>query len=178
MAAFTENEVDKTLDWEILLYGGISMYRNRKYLNDDLQWLRLRGYRVYRIDCKAWTSEAMMLESFGEVLSFPAYYGRNFNALRDCLWDVEVPNDSGLAIILDSYDLYARNAGLALKNLETRAAETVLDILAECSRYFLLRGRRFITLVQSDDPLMAFEGLAGVSTHWNRREWLNKDRGL
>jgi RNAse (barnase) inhibitor barstar len=170
MAAFTEDEVDKTLDWEILLYGSISMYRNRKYLDDDLQWLRLRGYRVYSIDCKAWKSEAAMLESFGEVLSFPAYYGRNFNALRDCLGDVEVPDESGLVVVLDSYDWYTRNVGLAGK--------TVLGILAECSRHFLLRGRRFITLVQSDDPLMGFEGLAGVSTHWNRREWLNKDRGL
>ncbi|WP_433973903.1 barstar family protein [Tunturiibacter lichenicola] len=178
MAAFTGDEVDKTLDWEILLYGSISMYRNRMYLDDDLQWLRLRGYRVYSIDCKAWKSEAAMLESFGEVLSFPAYYGQNFNALIDCLKDVEVPDGSGLAIVLDSYDLYARNVGLAGKNPDTRAAETVLDILARCSRYFLLRGRRFIILVQSDDPLLAFEGLAGISTHWNRREWLNKDRGL
>jgi RNAse (barnase) inhibitor barstar len=178
MAVFTEDEEDKTLDWEILLYGSISMYRNREYLDDDLQWLRARGYRVYSIDCKTWTSEAVMLASLGEALSFPAHYGRNFNALRDCLWDVVVPDDGGLAIVLDSYDLYARNGGSEGNNFETRAAHVFLGILAECSRYFLLRGRRFITLVQSDDPSMHFEGLAGVSTHWNRREWLNKDRGL
>jgi RNAse (barnase) inhibitor barstar len=177
MAAFTDDE-GNSLDWEILLYGSISLYRNRKYLDDDLQWLRVRGYRVCSIDCKTWTSEAAMLESFGEALSFPDYYGRNFNALKDCLCDVEVPDDSGLAIVLDSYELYARNAGSAGSNFEMRAAQIVLEILAECSRYFLLRGRRFITLVQSDDPAMHFEGLAGVSTHWNRREWLNKDRGL
>ena len=111
MAAFTEDEVDKTLDWEILLYGSISIYRNREYLNDDLRWLRLRSYRVYSIDCKAWKSEAAMLESFGEVLSFPAYYGRNFNALIDCLEDVEVPDDGGLAVVLDSYDFYAQKRG-------------------------------------------------------------------
>ena len=42
----------------------------------------------------------------------------------------------------------------------------------------LLTGKRLIILVQSDDPCMEFNQLGGVSAEWNRREWLNKDRGL
>jgi hypothetical protein len=177
MAAFRDDE-DNALDWEILLNGSISLYRNRKYLDDDLQWLQLRGYRVYRIDCKTWVSEGSLHESLQETLSFPDYYGRNFNALRDCLWDLEVPDDGGLAIVLSSYDVYASGPGSKGRHSGMHDAETILDILAKASRYFLLRGRRLIILVQSNDPLMHFQSLAGVSTQWNRREWLNKDRGL
>jgi hypothetical protein len=177
MAAFMDDE-NNTLDWKILLDGSISLYRNHKYLDDDLQWLQLHGYSVYGIDCKTWTSDDSMHESLEEALSFPAYYGRNFDALRDCLEDIEVPSEGGLAIVLDSYDVYAGGAGSTGKKLETHTARTVLDIFARTSRYFLLRGRRFITLVQSDNPSMQFENLGGVSTHWNKREWLNKDRAL
>jgi RNAse (barnase) inhibitor barstar len=172
MAAFKDDE-ENNLDWMILRNGSISLYRNRKYLDDDLQWLRLRGYRVYLIDCGTWMSDESMHTSLEESLSFPAYYGRNFNALKDCLEDLEVSYEGGLVIVLDSYDAYANGAGSTVDS-----AKTILHILAECSRYFLLRGLRFMTLVQSDDPLMHFEGLGGVSTQWNRREWLNKDRGI
>src|SRR5277367_3158649 len=146
MAAFKDDE-DNTLDWEILLNGSISLYRKRKYLDDDLQWLRIHGYRVYSINCKTWISGASMHESLEEALSFPAYYGRNFDALRDCLGDVEIPFDGGVAVVLDSYDVYAGGGGSAEKQLRTHAAKTVLDIFAKCSRHFLLRGRRFITLI-------------------------------
>ena len=60
----------------------------------------------------------------------------------------------------------------------TTAAEALLDIFAGTSRYKLLTGRRLITLVQADEPSIRFEKLGGVSAEWNRREWLNKDRGL
>ena len=177
MAAFGQDE-DNTLDWEILRDGGISLYRNRQYLSDDAQWLELRGYRTLAVDCAIWTSYAAMHESLEESLSFPAYYGRNFNALEDCLWDLEVPDDGGLALILKSYDTYARGLGSANQKTGMDDAKAVLHILAGTSRYFLLFGKRFIVLVQSDDPRMSFEGLGGVATQWNRREWLNKDRGL
>jgi Barstar (barnase inhibitor) len=177
MAVFGQDE-DRTLDWSILRDGGISLYRNRKYLGEDMKWLELQGYRVFSVDCAAWTSHDALHKSLEEWLSFPAYYGRNFHALRDCLSDLEVSDDGGLALVLNSYDVYARGLGATNQKTGTHDAQTVLHILAETSRYFLLRGRRFITLVQSDDPSMSFEGLGGVATQWNRREWLNKDRGL
>lgn len=51
-------------------------------------------------------------------------------------------------------------------------------VIAGASRRMLLTGKRLIILVQSDDPRMEFNQLGGVSAEWNRREWLNKDRGL
>jgi hypothetical protein len=177
MAAFGQDE-DGALDWTILRDGGISLYRNRKYLSDDAQWLALQGYRILNVECATWSSHDAIHESLEKSLSFPAYYGRNFNALKDCLWDLEVPSDGGLALVLNSYGVYANGLGSANQKTGMHDAKTVLHILAGTSRYFLLFGRRFIVLVQSNDPSMSFEGLGGVATQWNRREWLNKDRGL
>jgi hypothetical protein len=42
----------------------------------------------------------------------------------------------------------------------------------------MLFGKRLIILVQSDDPLIVFDGLGGVRATWNSREWLNKNRGV
>jgi RNAse (barnase) inhibitor barstar len=108
-------------------------------------------------------------DSLEKNLSFPSYYGRNFHALLDCLRDLNVPVEGGVAIVFRAFDVYSSSSN---------DARMILDIFGRASRYFLLTGRRFLVLVQSDDPLMHYEGLACVSTIWNRREWLNKDRGL
>jgi hypothetical protein len=94
------------------------------------------------------------------------------------LSDLDIPEDGGVAIVLYSYDVYANGLGSACAPSGTKAAEALLDIFAGTSRYMLLTGRRLITLVQSAEPSIRFEKLGGASAQWNRREWLNKDRGL
>ena len=169
---------ENALDYQVLRDGSVSLYRNPLYLEEDLQWLRQRGYRIYRVDCTTWSSEAALHESLQGALAFPAYYGKNRNALWDCMSDLEIPEDGGVAIVLSCYDVYANGPGSACTPSGTKAAEALLDIFAGTSRYMLLTGRRLITLVQSADPSIRFEKLGGVSAEWNRREWLNKDRGL
>jgi hypothetical protein len=48
-----------------------------------------------------------MHESLQAALTFPDYYGENFNALNDVIPDLDVPDDGGVALVLTSYDLYA-----------------------------------------------------------------------
>jgi hypothetical protein len=120
-----------------------------------------------------------MHESLQDVFRFPEYYGKNLDALWDCMTDLLVPKEGGVAIVLNSYDVYTRGPGSSRASGETTAAaQTVLDIMASASRVMLLTGKRLITLVQSDDPRMQFGKLGGVSAEWNKREWLNRDRAL
>jgi RNAse (barnase) inhibitor barstar len=117
-----------------------------------------------------------MHDSLKDALSFPSYYGRNLNALNDCMCeDLQVPDAGGLALVLRHY---ANGPGAVLDSKGMSGAEIVLDIFARASRYYMLTGRRLITLAQSDDPTVHFDYLDGVSATWNWREWLNKDRGL
>ena len=177
MAIFGESPYND-LDYQILQNGGISMYRNHLYLEEDIQWLTQNRYLIYHMDCTTWVSEAAMHESLQKTLSFPAYYRGNRDALDDCMPDLDIPEDGGASIVLHAYDEYAKGPGSVHGANGSTAAEGLLDIFAGASRRVLLFGKRLITLVQSEDPRIRFDRLGGVSAQWNRREWLNKDRGL
>ena len=73
-------------------------------------------------------------KSLEDVLSFPSHYVKNLNALRECLWDLPVPEDGGMVIVLTSYDEFVRGAGSIIFRSERTLAEVLLDVLAEASR--------------------------------------------
>jgi hypothetical protein len=97
------------------------------------------------------------------VPSFPNYYGRSLDAWNDCLSDLPVPELGGVALVLRRFDSYSNGSGAALMHSGRMEAEVILDILAGTARYFLVFGRRCVTLVQTDDPKARFERLACVS---------------
>jgi hypothetical protein len=169
---------ENALDYVVIRDGGITIYRNLGYLEEDVQWLQDKRYRIHRVDCANWASENAMHESLQSALSFPDYYGKNFDALNDVVPDLEVPDDGGVALVLTSYDVYANGQGTSLAGSGVNQGEIVLDILSRASHTFLLTGKRFLTIIQSSDPHMHYGKLGGRAPMWNWREWLHKDRGL
>jgi RNAse (barnase) inhibitor barstar len=172
MATFTEGE-SNALDYTILRDGGVSLYKRRDFLQQDSGQLSAAGYKLFHFACEMWMSEEQMHQSLSKELVFPSYYGNNLNALDDVRMDFDVPPAGGVALVFLRYDEFVQSAGAAYG-----LAEAVLDILSRTSHEFLLMGRRFLTLVQSDDPQLSFPKLGGRAPGWNRREWLNRDRGL
>lgn len=171
MAAFTGDPNESTrLDWRILQNGAISLYFQRHALADDIAWLREHGYEIHEFDCSQWTSESEFHADVSRDLGFPSWYGRNLNAFNDSLSDLVVPDNGGVALVLVRYDLFVQR----LPNV----AWHVLDIVDVNSRRFLLFGRRLIALVQSDDPSISFDPVGARPVMWNRREWLDRQRGL
>jgi RNAse (barnase) inhibitor barstar len=119
-----------------------------------------------------------MHESLKAQLSFPDYYGKNLNALDECvLDDLVVPDSGGLALVLNHYDRFYKPV-LNRASDEGSTAAVVLSIFTKAVRYHMLFGRRLLILVQSDDPTIEFGRLGGAAAWWNHREWLNKNRGL
>jgi len=179
MAVFNADEVnDQQLDWTTLRDGGVALYWRPEVLANDLSWLAANGYTIIQFEAAAWESEEQMHDSLKSSLSFPDYYGKNLNALNECLWDdLIVPEAGGLVLVLNHYDCFAR--AIQFNDSEGRSfAQIVLHVLARAVRYHMLFGRRLLILVQSDDPRIRFDNLAAVSAAWNPREWLNKNRGL
>ena len=128
-------------------------------------------------DAASWSSDADMYEHLAAGLHFPDYFGRNLNALNDCMsdvasgdygWDVEA--HTGLVIVLRSFDAFAA--------VDPGTAQIVLDILARQARGALLIGHRLICLVQSNDPQLSFEPVGAMPVAWNDAEWLNSKRCL
>ena len=179
MAAFNQQDRhEDRLDWEILRDGSVALYWRRELLDEDASWFRQQNYQVLSLDCGRWSSSDEMHMDLQRTLNLPAYYGKNLDALNDCLSDLPVPEVGGIALVLSRFDAYAKGPGAAHVGSRRPEAEVVLDLFARASRYHLLTGRRLLTLVQTDDPRIRFDGLACVFADWNRREWLNKNRGL
>ena len=181
MAAFRNAPEDwKSLDWQILRDGGIVLYCRQEHLANDVQWLADRGYDVYRLDCGLWRSEDDIYSDFGRVLRFSEWWGsqwgQNRDALEDCLTDLPVRDSGGVAIVFRRFNAYVDGFGSAPIGDQPNGAESLLGVMARTSRFFLLTGRRFITLVQTDDPKMRFGPLGAISAVWNRQEWLKKNR--
>jgi len=179
MAAFNSDVSDEgPLDWIILRDGGIFLYWRSELLADDLSWLKQNGYQIVSFSTGEWRSEYEMHESLQEALTFPDYYGRNLDALNECVWDdMVVPDAGGLVIVFRGYDRFAKVLGKRATDQKS-TAEIVLDIFARAVRYHMLYGRRLIILVQSGDPDIRFGPVGGQPPRWNQREWFNKDRGV
>jgi len=169
MAIFRdEPEEFERLDWMLLQDGAVTLYFRPQVLAEDIEWLKEHDYEVDTFDCSVWVGESEMHEALSCGLDFLGYYGRNLNALNDCIGDIGVPEEGGRVLVFNRYDSFAAN--------EPQLAWSVLDIMEVNSRRLLLVGRRLIILVQSDDPGISFESVGGRAVMWNTREWLNTSR--
>jgi hypothetical protein len=99
------------------------------------------------------------------ALHFPDYYGRNLDALNDCMRDIEPAEEStGFVLVFTGYDRFADSCPYD--------AQVVLDIFASHARHAALFGQRMICLVQSDDPDIEFKPVGAEPVMWNNTEWL------
>jgi hypothetical protein len=175
MAAF-DPEADLSHDRAIglLINTSVTLFWRRKVLDETTSWLDAHGYQVTGLNTSSWSTERDLHRDIAAALDFPDYYGRNLDALNDCMRDVVsqdygwAPNTTGLALVFTGYDAFAAHC--------PRAAQIVLDILADQSRSAALFGRRLMCLVQSNDPDIKFAPVGATPVAWNDAEWLDPKR--
>ncbi len=177
MAAFDETTLNfkdsdgrerECLDWAMLRYGPIAMFRKPAVLADSIAWLEKHGYTVAQTDCEACGSKEEVLWAIGSVLGFERAPYPNLDAFNDDCRYIEVPADGGFAVVLHRFDRVAAKL--------PEVARDLLDIFAHTSWDNLLFGRRFLCLVRSEDPWIEFGPVGGHEPWWNGREWFNADR--
>jgi Barstar (barnase inhibitor) len=170
--AYTDNQGQQRerLDWALLKNGPIALYFRREILAEALEWFRLNQYTIAEVDCRACDSKAELLKTIGRVLGFPAWPSPNLDGFNDDFSELVVPEVGGFILVLSGFDHAARK--LPDESLH------MLDIIALASRDQILFGKRFLCLVQSDDPEISFGLVGGAAPMWNPREWLNKNRGV
>ena len=91
-----------------------------------------------------WTgadTKAAFLAAVGEALDFPDYYGQNFDALADCLYDVG-RDVAGVVLLWDGWGTLAR--------ADQRAFNVALSVLG--SRVNDQRGVPFSVLLRGEGP--------------------------
>lgn len=117
------------LDWQILRDGGIHLYWRREYLLADTEWFSKHDYEISEFDCDTWTSQDVMFSEFARLLRLPDYFGRNLDALDECIQDLPLTESRGALLVLRGFDTYAAAAG-SVPTEKLRYAELVLDIIA------------------------------------------------
>lgn len=165
MAIFQNNPDEwQRLDWSILQKGWTSMYWKKEILETDLTWFKSENYSIVDFDCKTWTDEKEMHKQLKQKLNFPDYYGENFDALNDCLSDIEIL-DTGQIVTFRHLD-----------NFDVRRVQILLDVFANNARQQMLFGKRLIVLAQVDNPNYQLDHVGATPVMWNGAEWLNSNR--
>lgn len=165
------------IDFRLVHNTFVTMFWRPALLDDTVGWLRSHDYRVAEFDAESWPSDAEMYDDISAALDFPDHFGRNLDALNDCMRDVvsgdygwDADSNTGLVIVLRAFDAFTA--------VDRRIAQTMLDIFADHARYALLIGHRVICLIQSNDPSLAFDPMGAMPVMWNDAEWANSKRGL
>lgn len=169
-------ETTHSVDFRLVHNTFVTMFWRSSLLDETVDWLRSHAYHVVEFDAGSWASDADMYDDVALGLNFPDYFGRNLDALNDCMrdvasadcgWDADA---TGLVIVLKAFDVFTA--------VDRRTAQIMLDIFADQARRAILIGHRIICLVQSNDPQLAFDPVGAMPVVWNESEWLNSKRGL
>lgn len=161
-------------DLRLLAPASVRLFWRRTVLDETTTWLRRDGYQVTELDAARWLAASDLHDAFADAFDFPEHYGRNLDALADCLGEVATygygssPAAAGLVLTLHRYDTYA--------SADPDTAGAVLDIFAGAARTGLLIGHRMLCLVQSDDPEIAFPPVGATPVLWNDEERRTADR--
>ena len=62
------------------------------------------SFAVFRVDLAGVSDKVALLKAIGDAMAFPEWYGRNWDALLDCLADLGWQSAEGYVVILEHCD--------------------------------------------------------------------------
>ena len=152
----------------LLHFGPIVLYCSKYVLEDDIRKLVAEAFDIRRLDAAKWGVGVDPHADLQGALGLPAYYGKNLNALRDCMQDLIITDDGGMAVILADFDDFARR--------ERDFARGILDAFAYGSRFLQVFGKTLLVMVHTKNPDVDFGELGAVTAWWNEKEFVRADR--
>ena len=103
---------------------------------------RLRGLRPFEVDCGSVRTKRRLMEQLARSLAFPDYFGANWDALADCLTDLEwVPAD-GYVLTLRGLQGLARQS--------PRDYAMLLGVLTDAAQYWQQEEVAFYVLLAGE----------------------------
>jgi hypothetical protein len=105
---------------------------------------RAAGLHCVRADLGGCTGKAALLERLASVLSFPAWFGNNWDALADCLGDLSwLPGNGHLLVLEDCRRFYAA---------APRDYEILLEVLTDAAGASRTRALPFWAFISMAAP--------------------------
>ncbi|MBC3936495.1 barstar family protein [Undibacterium sp. CY7W] len=83
------------------------------------------GQLYFHVDLVHAASKKAVLTAIGQSMHFPSHYGANFDALADCLSELDIGNASGIVLVLENLP--------ALADFDLAAKEILLEILQDAA---------------------------------------------
>ncbi|MBO3743064.1 hypothetical protein [Actinoplanes flavus] len=159
MASFTEAETERQWDYELLYDGAVTGFRSEMMLDHVIAELAALGYGIAEV--RGGTGASMLLQLLDPIPSYYDYAVGNLSATMDALRYLDLGGRTGWALVIRRFD-------------ETFAADPewargLCDVVARASYEHLLRGGRFLMLVQSPVEL-PIGVLGGERPTWIARE--------
>jgi hypothetical protein len=100
---------------------------------------RAAGLHCARLDLEAFHGKADLLVGLAHELRFPSWFGHNWDALADCLDDLDWLKASGYMLVLEN--------PVGLSNAAPKDYAVAFDILADAARKWRERGTPFWVFV-------------------------------
>ena len=98
------------------------------------------GLAVFRIELKAVRDKKAFLGHVASALHFPEWFGGNWDALHDCLTDLEwVPATNGYVLIFEQAEHFGSN--------QRQEFDEATAVLISAAEYWKSKGRPFWALV-------------------------------
>jgi RNAse (barnase) inhibitor barstar len=101
------------------------------------------GLQIFKLDLTKARGKIGLLDLFAKTLKFPHYFGRNWDALNDCLTDASWIDHKGCVLIFSRADVFAE--------LNEEAFHTVLDVLEGVADYWREQQKPFWVFVEGQE---------------------------
>lgn len=98
------------------------------------------GFQIVKLDLAKARGKGGLIDEFAKTLKFPRHFGRNWDALNDCLSDLSWLDGKGWALILLRADSFAET--------NEEAFHTALDVLEGVVEYWREQKKPFWVFVQ------------------------------
>lgn len=99
------------------------------------------GMMPFLIDGTTVDSKEQFLKVVAEALSFPDYFGMNWDAFEDCLTDMSAHEDAGgYLIVYDGIQTFAEE--------DAENFDTALEILKDSATFWTDQGKRMIVVLR------------------------------
>ncbi|WP_444936247.1 barstar family protein [Microbulbifer sp. JMSA004] len=156
------------LDLKTLAYGPVAKYFDLALFEKDISWYEDAGYKVYFLDGEKWYTMESFHSDCHEVFSFPSYYGRNWGAFDDVISEIERGSQGDVLVCVRNFDSWSKR--------DISNSQVFLEIMSDQTYSYLVYGRKFVTLIHSNDPNLSIREVGAKSVHWNQKEWNESDR--
>lgn len=109
------------------------------HLENAQSALKTRGVSIYNFDLKGLKNKKQLLEEIARLLEFPEYFGNNWDALYECLTDLQWLEFKGITLIFEN--------AKGFEEKHPQDFKTLISVLQSAAEFYKGHSKLFMVLV-------------------------------